>query len=82
MEFNREVLIGHTKEIEELLMRQYPDIVSDKGLLEANRQRNADLTELLRNQKRVLDLMAGEEIEPEVHEVSAVLHGMGSAGVG
>ena len=80
MKIDREVLIRHTKELEELLLRQYPDIISDEGLLSANRQRNADLMELLRNQKRVLDLMAGLPIEPEVHQASAILHAIGGVG--
>lgn len=76
---DRDVLITHTKELEELLMRQYPDIISDQGLLDANRQRNRDLLELCRKHKRVLDFMAGEKVEPENHSAEAVLVGIGQS---
>jgi hypothetical protein len=76
MPISREVLIQHTKELEEVMFRSYPDIITDEGLLRANRERNEALAELCRKQKRALDFMEGKPIEPEVHFGEAVLHGV------
>jgi len=72
---DRNVLIGHTKEIEEVMFKVHPDVISDEGLFAANRARNDELTELLRRQKRALDFMEGKPIEPELHFAEAVIVG-------
>jgi hypothetical protein len=72
---DRSVLIGHTKEIEEVMFKVHPDVISDEGLFTANRKRNEELTELLRQQKRALDFMEGKPLEPEIHFAEAVIIG-------
>jgi hypothetical protein len=75
MKVDRNVLIGHTRELEEVMFRVYGDVISDEGLFKANRERNDALLELCRKHKRALDFMEGKPIEPELHFADAVLVG-------
>jgi hypothetical protein len=52
-------------------------IMSDLDILTIRRRENAELMAALEQQKRELDLMAGEQVQPKMHFAEAVVTGAG-----
>jgi hypothetical protein len=55
-------------------------LTSDEQLLSYMREQNNSLIEWLDDENRLLAAAAGEDVPPKVHQVQAVLVGLGSGG--
>lgn len=71
----REIFDHHTMEIE-YIIREYQEKmqeIEDVELLKLRREMNARLIDVLTQQKRALDFMAGDPVEPRVHFGESIL---------
>lgn len=77
------VLDGLAREIQQNLVEfnaRASGLTDKAELLELRLAQNEALAELLRKQRRALQFMAGQKIEPEVHFGEVILQGTGGQG--